>query len=107
MNPEKQNRTNGKLAQDNELVELNQLKHLLRQAMPPVPSNQLEPRADLWPHLRVRIESQQQADRTASTNRALATTGIRVHWFDWTLAALATAALVFFPGIIPALLYHF
>lgn len=101
MSPEKQNRTNGKGAQDNELAELNQLKHLLREAMPPVASHELESRADLWPHLRARIESQQQA------NRAPATTSTHVHWFDWALAALATAALAFFPGIIPALLYHF
>jgi hypothetical protein len=31
----------------------------------------------------------------------------RVPWFDWALAALAGAALLIFPGIIPALFYHF
>ncbi len=104
MNPEKQN---GKEMQDHDLAELSQLKHLLRQAMQPVPPNQLEPRAGLWSQLRARIESQQQTDRTTSADRAPATIPIRAHWFDWALAALATAALVFFPGIIPALLYHF
>ena len=103
MNPEKQN---GKDTQDHDLAELSQLKHLLRQAMPPVLPNQLEARTDLWPQLRARINSQQQADRAATTNHPAAIP-IRVPWFDWTLAALATAALVLFPGIIPALLYHF
>jgi len=29
-----------------------------------------------------------------------------VPWFDWVLAGLASAALICFPGVIPALLYH-
>ncbi|MBV8514288.1 MAG: hypothetical protein JO260_03215 [Acidobacteria bacterium] len=107
MNPKNQNRTNGKDAPDHELDELSQLKHVLQQAMSPVPSSHLEPGTDSWPQLRARIESQQQADRAATTKRVSPPIGIRVHWFDWALAAVATAALVFFPGIIPALLYHF
>jgi len=35
-----------------------------------------------------------------------ATQPVRIPWFDWVLAALASAALIFFPGAIPALLYH-
>jgi hypothetical protein len=31
---------------------------------------------------------------------------VGVPWFDWTLLALTGAALVFFPVLIPALLYH-
>jgi hypothetical protein len=31
---------------------------------------------------------------------------VRFPWFDWVLAALASAALIFFPGVIPAVLYH-
>jgi hypothetical protein len=31
---------------------------------------------------------------------------LRVPWFDWALAAIVSAALIFFPGAIPALLYH-
>jgi len=27
-------------------------------------------------------------------------------WFDWALAAILGASLFFFPGAIPALLYH-
>ncbi|HUE42887.1 MAG TPA: hypothetical protein VMP12_04950 [Candidatus Sulfotelmatobacter sp.] len=102
MNPEQQNRASDRDAEDQELK---QLKHLLRQAIPPLPSDQLEPRADLWPQLRVRIESQSNWDRGANSNRERRRT--RVPWFDWALAALAAAALLIFPGIIPALLYHF
>ena len=107
MNPKDQNHANGKDVQAHHLAELNQLKNLLRQSLPPVQSNQLEPGTDLWPQLRARIDSQQSDDSVTNTKRAPATIRIRIHWFDWALAALATAALVFFPGIIPALLYHF
>ena len=100
MNPEQQKRASDKDAQEDEL---NQVTHLLRQAMPPLPSEQLEPRADLWPQLRAHIESQSTADRSANPDRG----SIRVPWFEWALAALAAAALLIFPGIIPALLYHF
>lgn len=104
MNPEEKNRADGKDAQGRD--ELNQIKHLLRHAMPPVPPNQLEPRADLWPQLRTRIESQLNTDRGAG-NIAQESPRTRIPWFDWALAALAAVALLFFPGIIPALLYHF
>ena len=86
--------------------ERNDLKRLLRQAIPPVPVNQLTPHSDLWPQLRARIESQRAADHAAA-NIHRESPRIRVAWFDWALAALAAAALIFFPGIIPALLYHF
>lgn len=102
MNPEQQNRASDGDAQDQELKPL---KHLLGQAMPSLPSDQLEPRADLWPQLRARIESQSNWDRGANSHRERRR--IRVPWFDWALAALAAAALLIFPGIIPALLYHF
>ena len=110
MNPEEKNRmsanppTNtGSEDQD----ELNQMKRLLRQAMPPLPPNQLEPRIDLWPQLHARIEAQLVADHAAGTSRASSSVQIRIPWFDWALAAVAAAALIFCPGIIPALLYHF
>lgn len=104
MNPKDQNRSNDENAQEREIK---QLKLLLRQAMPPLPPDQLEPRIDLWPQLRARIESEQPADPTTSPDRSSSTIRIRVPWFDWALAALAAAALFFFPGVIPALLYHF
>ena len=83
-----------------------EIKHLLRQAIPPVPQDQLEPHADLWPLLRARLESQHNAHHAAD-NIHRESPRIRMAWFDWALAALAAAALIFFPGIIPALLYHF
>ena len=107
MNPEEKNRASNADTQAQERDELNQIKHLLRQAVPPLPPAQLEPHTDLWPQLRSRIESQVTADQAASINPGSSGIRIRVHWFDWALAALATAALLFFPGIIPSLLYHF
>jgi hypothetical protein len=102
VNQEEKNRANNAGSQAEELKELNQVKHLLRQAMPPVPPDQREPRTDLWPQLRARIEAQRNASNVSHESPR-----VRVTWFDWALAALAAAALIFFPGIIPALLYHF
>jgi hypothetical protein len=65
------------------------LRDLLKQSIAPV--EDVELRRDLWPQMRKRLEQQQP---------------IRVPWFDWALAAVAGAALFFFPGVIPALLYH-
>jgi hypothetical protein len=31
---------------------------------------------------------------------------VRVPWFDWALLATAGVAAIFFPALIPALLYH-
>jgi hypothetical protein len=106
VNPEGKDRVNDTSSAGQELNDLTEVKHLLRQAMPPLPSDQLESRNDLWPQLRARIESQHIADRSAA-NIHRESPRIRVAWFDWALAALATAALILFPGIIPALLYHF
>lgn len=66
----------------------NDLRELLKQSIPPAANTEL--RRDLWP---------QMLD-------GLARQPVRVPWFDWVLAALAGAALLFFPGIIPALFYH-
>ncbi len=107
MNAEENNRASNADTRAEERDELSQIKHLLRQAIPPVPPDQLQPRTDLWLQLHARIESQLAADRTANTGRPLYGIRIRVTWFDWALAALAAAALIFYPGIIPALLYHF
>jgi hypothetical protein len=65
-----------------------EIKELLRQAIPPVKHAELQ--RDLWPHMLRRLGEQP----------------LRVPWFDWALAALTAAALLFFPGVIPALLYH-
>jgi hypothetical protein len=66
-----------------------ELRELLKQSIAPVKDAEL--RRDLWPQMLQRLEQQQP---------------IRVPWFDWALAAVAGAALLFFPGVIPALLYH-
>jgi hypothetical protein len=64
------------------------LRDLLKQSIPPAADPEL--RRDLWPQMLEKLSRQP----------------IRVPWFDWALAALAGAALIFFPGVIPALLYH-
>ena len=66
------------------------LRDLLERAIGPAGDTEL--RRDLWPRMLQRLNQKQP---------------LRVPWFDWALAALATAALIFFPGVIPALLYHF
>ena len=65
------------------------LRDLLKQSIAPVRDAEL--RRDLWPQMLRRLDAAQP---------------VRVPWFDWVLAALASAALIFFPGAIPALLYH-
>ena len=68
-----------------------EMKELLKQAIAPVKDSEL--RRDLWPQMLAKLE-EQPAPVDA------------IPWFDWALAALAGAALLFFPGIIPALFYH-
>ncbi len=65
-----------------------ELKALLQQALAPVKNTELQ--RDLWPQMLRRLDAQP----------------LRVPWFDWALAAVLAAALLFFPGTIPALLYH-
>jgi hypothetical protein len=65
------------------------LRGLLKQSIAPVRDAEL--RRDLWPQMLQRLDEAQP---------------VRVPWFDWVLAALASAALIFFPGVIPAVLYH-
>ena len=65
------------------------LREVLKRNIPPVSDTQLT--HDLWPKMLRRLDQQQ---------------AVRVPWFDWALAAVAAAALVLFPGVIPALLYH-
>ena len=67
------------------------IKTLLKQAVVPVKDTEL--RRDLWPPMLRKLNEQP----------ALA---ITVPWFDWALAAILGAVLIFFPGSIPALLYH-
>ncbi len=68
-----------------------EIKELLKQAI--APAGHTELRRDLWPQMLRKLEEQP----------ALV---VSVPWFDWALAAILSAVLVFFPGSIPALLYH-
>jgi hypothetical protein len=68
------------------------MREKLRDAFPPVEQleNGAELRRDLWPEMLRRLERPQ----------------VRVPWFDWALLAASAAAAIFFPALIPALLYH-
>jgi hypothetical protein len=68
------------------------MREELRDAMPPLGELEhgAELRRDLWPDMRRRLEQPP----------------VRVPWFDWALLATASAAAIFFPTLIPALLYH-
>lgn len=72
------------------------LREQLREAEPPADGVL---RADLWPRMRQRIEEQARSGRARPQI-------IAVPWFDWALMGVAGAAVLFFPALIPALLYH-
>ena len=65
-----------------------ELKELLKQSIAPLTDTEL--RRDLWPEMLQKLSQQP----------------VRVPWFDWALAAILSAVLLVFPGVIPALLYH-
>jgi hypothetical protein len=65
-----------------------ELRELLKQSIGAVKDTEL--RRDLWPEMLERLDRQP----------------VQVPWFDWALAALLSATLLLFPGVIPALLYH-
>jgi hypothetical protein len=65
-----------------------ELQVLLKQEFAPIKNGELQ--RDLWPQMLRRLDARP----------------LRVPWFDWVLAAALAAALLFFPGAIPALLYH-
>jgi hypothetical protein len=67
-----------------------ELREMLKQSMAPTENMELE--RDLWPRMLQRLDQQQVA---------------RIPWFDWALAGLLGAACLLFPGVIPALAYHF
>lgn len=68
--------------------EMEEVKKLLKETLPPVRDTELG--RDLWPEMLQR----------------LAATPLRMPWWDWVLLAGASLVILFFPGIIPALLYH-
>jgi len=67
---------------------MDELKKVLKETLPPM--GESVPPRDLWPLLLQR----------------LAEHPVRVPWWDWVLLAGVSAAFLFFPGVIPALLYH-
>jgi len=71
--------------------EQERMQQLLRQTMLPV-AGQLsaELRRDLWPGMLKLLEARP----------------VEVPWFDWALLAFTGVALIFFPALIPALLYQ-
>jgi hypothetical protein len=71
--------------------EIKKMKELLSQAVAPVQDTEL--RRDLWPQMLRKLGEQPLPIHS-------------VRWFDWVLAAILSAVLIFFPGSIPALLYH-
>ena len=68
-----------------------EVKELLRQAIARAQDTEL--RRDLWPQVLRKLEEQPAPV-------------VGIPWFDWALAAILSAVLVFFPGSILALLYH-
>jgi hypothetical protein len=68
--------------------EIDDLKKLLKDSLSPAGS--LELQRDLWPTMLRRLDQP----------------AFQVPWWDWTLLAAVTALLIFFPGMIPTLLYH-
>ena len=65
-----------------------EIKEVLQQALAPLKDSELQ--RDLWPQILRKLGEQPS----------------RIPWFDWALAAILSAVLFFFPGAIPALLYH-
>lgn len=68
--------------------EIEKLKKLLKSAVDREVDAELH--RDLWPTMLRRFDE----------------APIRVPWWDWALLAGVIAVFCFFPGIIPALLYH-
>ena len=76
--------------QQNERQHENELRALLKGEFPPLQNAELQ--RDLWPQMLRRLHEQPEP--------------LRIPWFDWALAAAVAAALLLFPGAIPALLYQ-
>ena len=67
------------------------LRQLLKDALPPMaPDLDRGHSRDLWPQVLRRLEEQP----------------VRVPWWDWALAGALVAGCLFFPQLIPVLLYH-
>lgn len=68
--------------------EIEDLKNILKDALPAVSDSELQ--RDLWPAMLQRLDQ----------------SAVRVPWWDWALLAALAGALCFLPGMIPALLYQ-
>jgi len=64
-----------------------ELRDALKQSISPVNT---ELARDLWPAVLRRLDA----------------TPVRVPWYDWALAGLSVAALLFFPRLVFVLAYH-
>jgi hypothetical protein len=73
------------------------MKKLLQQALPPVKGDS-EPRRDLWPAMRRRLDAHPAAP-------ALNGWAFGV-WFDGALAAGLVALIAFSPASIPVILFY-
>jgi hypothetical protein len=80
--------------------EQDRLGKTLRSAVPPM--GKPEPPRDLWPRMLQRIEGTLR--RPVHSHRLQWFAG--VPWFDWALLGVAAVAMLLFPALIPALLYH-
>ena len=80
------------MSAENKDRDTGQLRKLLQDALPPMGGTSSS--RDFWPRMLRRIDEP--------------TSGVapRVPWFDWALLGAAAAALLLFPALIPALLYH-
>ena len=68
--------------------EFAEVKKFLKQALPTARDAELS--RDLWPVMLKQLDQR----------------SIHVPWWDWALLACVIALSLFFPGTIPALLYH-
>jgi hypothetical protein len=65
-----------------------EIREVIKRAIGKMPESEL--RRDLWPLMQRRLDE----------------VPLRVPWWDWALLAAAIMVFCFFPGVIPALLYH-
>lgn len=73
------------------------LKNLLRQALPPVEAEPAEPAHDLWPAVLRRLDTEAGAQKQGI---------FTAPWFDWALLAGVVVFAVSFPVTIPVFLYY-
>jgi hypothetical protein len=80
--------------------EIERLSETLRNAIPPMGG--WAPQRNLWPRMLQRLEGTPESSAHLHGLQWIA----GVPWFDWALLGAAAVAMLFFPALIPALLYH-